>query len=135
MGNSAKEKRQMSCLINQLKFLIFKECQKMIKYVKIPGYVNLGESEMFSHLYQFKALEPDENNYYNMIFIWAYIGPATLWHGNILAKTKECIFVEKELDLKEAESMIGPIKIIRNFKEFIKNNAFESSFKDFTIKE
>ena len=109
----------------------------MIKYAKIPGYENLGECGMFSHVYQFKALKPDENDHYYMIFIRAYdINPPLLWHGKLLIKTKEAIFVEKELDLKEAERMIGvEIKIVKNFKEFITSSLFENDFEGFTFKE
>jgi hypothetical protein len=107
----------------------------MIKYITIPGYKNLGECGLFSHLYQFKALTPDKDDNYPMIFIRSYDVPAILWHGNLLTKSKECIHINKELDLSYVEKVIGPVKQLSSFKEFIAGHIFEPDFNDFTFKD
>jgi hypothetical protein len=102
--------------------------EKMIKYVDIPGYKNLGEAKMFSHLYQFIE---DGKDTPMIILVHAYECDTKIFKGFAFLKTGtyKSVPLTEEEKLK-IESATGEAEQI-NFLEFIKGTILEDSYKDF----
>lgn len=103
----------------------------MIKYAKIPEYTNLGEVPvMMSHLYQFIKVQ---DKHQPIIFVRAYDVPEPLiWHGYLFMNDCEYQNLSlKGIDLSDVKKILGDVKEIKDFKEFIKGHYMESYFDPF----
>lgn len=103
----------------------------MIKYANIEGYNNLGEIQMFSHLYQF--IERDKATPM-IILIHAYECDTKVFKGYIFnsSQTYENIPLT-DTEINQIEIYTGKLQQI-DFKEFIVGTIAEASHKDFRIK-
>ena len=100
----------------------------MIKYAEIKGYKNIGEIQMFSHVYQF--VENVEENP-KIILIHAYVGETKVFKGFLYNKTKTFINVKLlESEMKKIERWCGTLTQV-GFDEFIIQTPFADMFKDF----
>ncbi len=100
----------------------------MVKYVDIPGYANCGETQMFSHLYQFMEKSKETPM---TILVHAYECDTTIFKGYVFLKTSTYKNVPLTDDeLKAIEFATGKAKQL-NFPEFIIGTVCEDDFKDF----
>ena len=100
----------------------------MIKYAEIKDYKNVGEIQMFSHVYQF--IENVEENP-KIILIHAYVGETKVFKGFLYNKTKT--FINVKLlgnEIKEIVQWCGNLTQV-GFDEFIKQTPFADVYKDF----
>ena len=100
----------------------------MIKYVDISGYTNLGEVQMFSHLYQF--MEKDKEIPMT-ILVHAYECGTKIFKGYVFNKTatyKSVPLTEEELS--KIEWATGKVEQL-DFKDFIVGTIAEDCYKDF----
>ena len=100
----------------------------MIKYVDIPQYSNLGEAQLFSHLYQFM----EKDKYVPMtILVHAYECATKIFKGFVFKKTctyKSVLLTEEEKT--KIEGATGEAEQV-DFLEFIKGTILEDCCKDF----
>jgi hypothetical protein len=100
----------------------------MIKYASIDGYKNLGEIELFSHLYQFmeKGKETPMT-----ILIHAYECETKFFKGYVFNNTKTYKSIPlTELEIKEIEKYTGTGQQV-DFLKFIIGTIVEDYYKDF----
>jgi hypothetical protein len=101
----------------------------MIKYAEIPEFQATGETEFGSHLYTFREKEKQEPQ---IVLIRAYDVEPVLWCGLLFNSTKKIVNMPKrELDLTDVNNILGSVKRVDSFKEFIKGHSYESQFKDY----
>jgi hypothetical protein len=104
----------------------------MIKYAKIDGYNNLGEIQMFSHLYQF--IENDKETPM-IILIHAYEEDVKIFKGYVFNYTKTYKSVPiNEAELNVIEQYVGKAKQI-DFNEFIIGTIAEDYYEEFTVEQ
>lgn len=104
----------------------------MIKYAEIKGYDNLGEIQMFSHLYQFmeKGKEIPMT-----ILVHAYECDTQIFKGYLFNNTRSYESVPiTEDELNEIQKYTGTAKQV-DFKEIIVGTILEDDYKNFTCKE
>ena len=102
----------------------------MIKYAERKDYKNVGEIQMFSHVYQF--FENVEENP-KIILIHAYDCDTKVFKGFLYDKSKTFINVDLlENETKKIEGYCGRVTQV-GFDEFIKETQFADLYKD--IKE
>ena len=100
----------------------------MIKYAEIKDYKNVGEIQMFSHVYQF--IENVEENP-KIILIHAYAGDTKVFKGFLYNNSKTFINVDlSEEEIKLIEGYCGKVTQV-GFDEFIKETEFADLYKDF----
>ena len=100
----------------------------MIKYAEIEGYRNLGEIQMFSHVYQF--IENVEENP-KIILIHAYVGETKVFKGFLYDNSKTFKSVKLlDNEIEEIEKYCGDATQI-DFDEIIKETEFADLYKDF----
>ena len=100
----------------------------MIKYAEIEGYRNLGEIQMFSHVYQF--IENVEENP-KIILIHAYVGETKVFKGFLYDNSKTFKSVNLlDNEIEEIEKYCGDATQI-DFDEIIKETEFADLYKDF----
>ena len=100
----------------------------MIKYVDIDGYKNLGEVQLFSHLYQFIETEKDTPM---TILVHAYECDTKIFKGYVFDKTKTYKSVRlTEGELETIEGATGKAEQT-DFPEFIKGTIAEEYYKEF----
>jgi hypothetical protein len=100
----------------------------MIKYVKIPGYTNLGEIQTFSHLYQFMENGKETPM---TILVHAYECDTKIFKGYVFNKTGIYKSVPLTNDeLSKIEQATGKAKQV-DFKDFITGTIVEEFYKDF----
>ena len=102
----------------------------MIKYVDLPGYQNVGELALFSHLYEF--IEPLEKEPRKLILVHAYeVYPAKVFKGYVLDETRtyESIPLTAE-EKSKIEPATGDVTQV-DFKELIKGTIAEEYYKEY----
>lgn len=101
----------------------------MIKYANLKGYKNLGEVQIFSHLYQFIESDKDRPM---IILINAYESDAKIFKGFLynLTSTYKSISITDE-ELNTLETYIGKATQVE-LLDFIKGTIIENQFKEFT---
>ena len=100
----------------------------MIIYAEIEGYRNLGEIQMFSHVYQF--IENVEENP-KIILIHAYVGETKVFKGFLYDNSKTFKSVNLlDNEIEEIEKYCGDATQI-DFDEIIKETEFADLYKDF----
>lgn len=104
----------------------------MIKYANIKDFTRCGERG--SHIYQWmetKASNPNGNRI--TIIIRAYDCESKLWVGYVLLGAQKTINLPGlKVDLTDVIKILGEIKRVTSFKDFIKGSCAETFFKDFT---
>lgn len=104
----------------------------MIKYATIEGYRNIGEIQMFSHLYQFVENIEEEPK---VILIHAYECDTKVFKGFLYNNSKTFKNVELlKNEIKEIESCCGKLTQV-DFNEVIKETEFAEFYKDFKKEE
>lgn len=100
----------------------------MIKYADIKGYKNLGEIQLFSHLYQFIEIDKDTPM---TILIHAYECDVKIFKGYVFNKTNtyKSISLTNE-EITSIEPYVGKINQV-NFNEFIVGTIIEDYYKNF----
>jgi hypothetical protein len=100
----------------------------MIKYVDISGYKNLGETQPFSHLYQFMEIGKETPA---TIIVHAYECDTKIFKGYVFNKTKTYKSVQlTEDELRAIEQATSKAEQI-DFPEFIKGTIAEEYYKEF----
>lgn len=100
----------------------------MIKYANVLGYENLGEVQMFSHLYQ--MIEKDKETPM-VILIHAYGNDDKIFKGYVFTKTKTTESVPlTEEERKAIEFCTGSLKQVP-FKDFVTGTILEDGYADF----
>ena len=100
----------------------------MIKYAEIEGYRNLGEIQMFSHVYHF--MENVEENP-KIILIHAYEGDTKVFKGFLYNNSGTFKSVELlENETKKIENYCWKVTQV-DFDEIIKETEFADLYKDF----
>ena len=103
----------------------------MIKYANIKGYTNIGEVQLFSHLYQFRE---ENKELPKIILIRAYDGDIKIFKGYIFDKTKTYESIPLiDLELSEIEKYTGHAKQF-DFNEFIIGTVIEDYYKNYVTK-
>ena len=100
----------------------------MIKYVDIDGYKNLGEVQLFSHLYQFIETEKD-----TPMTILCTLMNATPRYSKAMCLTKTKTYKSVRLTEGELETIEGATGKAEqtDFPEFIKGTIAEEYYKEF----
>ena len=100
----------------------------MIKCSKIKGYKNLGEVQIFSHLYQFIEKDKDIPM---VILVHAYEYDTQIFKGCLFSKTQTYKSVPlTEIETQEIEKWTGKVKQV-NFNKFIIGTILEDNYKNF----
>jgi hypothetical protein len=100
----------------------------MIKYLELADYINLGEIQTFSHVYQF--MERNKSNPIT-ILINAYVPDAKIFKGRVWNKSKSFEKIELSKDEKATiEHYTGNLNEV-NFPDFIKNTVIEEPYSNF----
>jgi hypothetical protein len=103
----------------------------MIKYADIKDFSRCGE--VGRHLYQWletKASNEDGNKI--AVIIRAYDCESKIWVGYVLINQRKIINLpNQKIDLTDVTKILGDIKKVKSFKEFIKGSCDENFFKDF----
>lgn len=104
----------------------------MIKYMQIPGFSNVGEQGMMSHIYVWVRDAMEDKNR-DVIIVKCYVTEKPeVWKGLLFNKTKTAHSRPNlEVDLTELEKLVGPLKVVTNLQEFFKGTDFENQMKDF----
>jgi response regulator RpfG family c-di-GMP phosphodiesterase len=98
---------------------------KLIKYANIDGYTNLGEVQMFSHLYQWIE---KVNESPKVILITAYEEKQKVFKGYIYTKSKQYKSIPIDMnELKEVKNLVGKIEQV-DFKEFIVDTLLDNEY-------
>lgn len=104
----------------------------MIKYAEIEGYRNLGEIQLFSHVYQF--IENVEENP-KIILIHAYECDTKVFKGFLYNKSGTFKSVELlENEIKKLENYCGKVTQV-DFDKIIKETEFADLYKNFKKQE
>ena len=102
----------------------------MIKYASIDGYTNVGEIEIFSHVYQFVESGKEIPK---IILLHAYRGATTnVFKGYLYTLTKT--FINEKLTEHEAkviEDYCGGELCQVGFDKFIKGTNFAQDYLNF----
>jgi hypothetical protein len=105
---------------------------KMIKYAEIDGYENLGELQMFSHLYQF--IEKDKETPM-IILIHAYECDTKVFKGYVFNETQTYNSIPlNNNEIEEIEKYTGKLEQVQ-FIKFIMGTIVEDSCKGFKESE
>ena len=100
----------------------------MIKYATIEGYRNIGEIQIFSHVYQF--VENVEENP-KIILIHAYESETKVFKGFLYNNSGTFKSVDLlETEIKEIENYCGKLTQL-DFDEVIKETEFADLYKNF----
>jgi hypothetical protein len=104
----------------------------MIKYADVKGYKNLGEIQLFSHLYQFIELDNDTPM---IILVHAYECDTQIFKGYVFNNTNtyKSIPLTNE-ELISIETYTGKANQI-NFDKFIIGTIIEEACKDYKEKK
>ncbi|OPZ33916.1 MAG: 50S ribosomal protein L22/unknown domain fusion protein [Tenericutes bacterium ADurb.BinA124] len=103
----------------------------MIKYAKVPGFVNRGEWGMMTHIYIW--LEPKEHG--EILLIRAYdIAVPMYWIGKVdFDKSIITNMPHRKIDLTDVKTCLGEkIKQVESLTKFLKGSCFENQFSGYT---
>lgn len=101
----------------------------MIKYTELEGYKNLGEVEIFSHVYQF--IECKNGNRSPMIMLINAFETNKVFKGYLfMGKNTYSSVPLTEKEKETLEGVIGKVTEV-NFMEFTKGTILEGGYDSF----
>lgn len=104
----------------------------MLKYTEIEDYRNIGEIQIFSHVYQF--IENVEENP-KIILIHAYECDAKVFKGFLYNNSRTFKSVDlSENEIEKLEEYCGKLTEV-DFDDLIKETEFAEFYKDFKKQE